>query len=103
MKNTILVTGGAGYIGSHTTNALIESGFNVVIADDLSTGFEKLIHPKAKFYKASVLDTKAISDILTNENISGVVHFAAKIIVPESIAKPIDYYKNNTSGGNVNA
>lgn len=98
MKNTILVTGGAGYIGSHTTHALIESGFDVVIIDDLSTGFERLLHPKAKFYQASVLDTVAVAGILSKENVSGVIHFAAKIIVPESIAKPIEYYQNNTMG-----
>lgn len=98
MKNKILVTGGAGYIGSHTTNALIESGFDVVIVDDLSTGFKKLIHPKAKFYQASVLNADIIAKILKEESISGVIHFAAKIIVPESIAKPIEYYKNNTMG-----
>lgn len=98
MKTTILVTGGAGYIGPHTTNALIESGFDVVIIDDLSTGFESLIHPKAKFYQANVLDTVAVAEILSKENISGVIHFAAKIIVPESIAKPLEYYQNNTMG-----
>ena len=98
MKNKILVTGGAGYIGSHTTNALIESGFEVVIVDDLSTGFEQLIHPKAKFYRASVLDTAAIKNLMLNENIAGVIHFAAKIIVPESIERPLEYYLNNTMG-----
>lgn len=98
MTSTILVTGGAGYIGSHTTNTLIESGFDVIIVDDLSTGFERLIHPKAKSYKASVLDTETIASILKKENVSGVIHFAAKIIVPESIAKPIEYYRNNTVG-----
>jgi UDP-glucose 4-epimerase len=99
MKNTkILVTGGAGYIGSHATRALIEYGYNVVIIDNLSTGFKSLIHPQAKFYQLSILDTQKVSEILTNEKISGVIHFAAKIIVPESIAKPIEYYKNNTLG-----
>ena len=98
MKTKILVTGGAGYIGSHATDALLKSGFDVVIVDDLSTGFKELIHPKAKFYRASILDTELIKDILLKENIIGVVHFAAKIIVPESISKPIEYYKNNTMG-----
>jgi UDP-glucose 4-epimerase len=98
MKNKILVTGGAGYIGSHTVSALIKSGFEVVIVDDLSTGFKRLIHPKARMYQVSILNTEAIKDILRNEQISGVIHFAAKIIVPESIAQPIEYYKNNTMG-----
>ncbi len=98
MKKTILVTGGAGYIGSHTTHALIEAGFDVVVVDDLSTGFKSLLHPKAKFYQASVLDTPLMTQILKNENISGVIHFAAKIIVPESLKEPLTYYKNNTFG-----
>ena len=97
-SDKILVTGGAGYIGSHTTHALIESGFDVVIVDDLSTGFTRLIHPSAKFYNSTVLDTETICDILTQNEISGVIHFAAKIIIPESIKMPIEYYKNNTLG-----
>ncbi len=98
MKNKIIVTGGAGYIGSHTTNALIESGFDVIVIDDLSTGFTRLIHPNVKFYQVSILDTSALVDIFSKESISGIIHFAAKIIVPESITKPIEYYKNNTMG-----
>lgn len=98
MKTKLLVTGGAGYIGSNATFKLIESGFDVVIVDDLSTGFEKLIHPQAKFYQASVLNTQMMADILIKENISGVMHFAAKIVVPESVTQPIAYYKNNTMG-----
>lgn len=98
MKNKILVTGGAGYIGSHTVNALVESGFDVVIVDDLSTGFECLIHPKAHFYDANILNTENLINILIKENIKGVIHFAAKTIVPESIIKPIEYYKCNTMG-----
>ena len=98
MKNKILVTGGAGYIGSHTINALINANFEVVIIDDLSTGYEKFLHPDAKFYQASVLDTKLVEEILVKENISGVIHFAAKIIVPDSITNALEYYKNNTMG-----
>lgn len=98
MKTKILVTGGAGYIGSHATSALIDSGFDVVIIDNLSTGFTQLIHPKAKFYNENILNTQAVATILKNENIVGVIHFAAKIIVPESIKNPLDYYCNNTFG-----
>ena len=67
MKKKILVTGGAGYIGSHTTSALIVAGHEIVIVDDLSTGFASLIHPQAKFYKTTILDTKKIEEILINE------------------------------------
>lgn len=98
MKNTILVTGGAGYIGSHTVDALINSGFKVVIVDNLTTGFSELLHPEAKFYQVSLNETQKLTDIMTNENISGVMHFAAKIIVPDSIVHPLDYYENNTHG-----
>ena len=94
----ILVTGGAGYIGSHTVDALIKGGFNVVIIDDLSTGFQRLLHPKATFYQISILNSDAIKDILMTEKISGVIHFAAKIIVPESVSQPLAYYENNTQG-----
>lgn len=97
MKN-ILVTGGAGYIGSHTVNALTNSNFNVIIVDNLSTGFSELIHPKAKFYNVSLNETEKLTEILTNEKIDGVIHFAAKIIVPDSILFPLDYYENNTYG-----
>jgi len=96
--STILVTGGAGYIGSHTTDALIKKGHKVIIVDDLSTGFEILIHPKAKFYKQSILNTEALTEIMKQERVEGVIHFAAKIIVPESVAHPLEYYKNNTQG-----
>ncbi|MBY0414793.1 MAG: UDP-glucose 4-epimerase GalE [Bdellovibrionales bacterium] len=97
MKN-ILVTGGAGYIGSHTTDALIKNGFNVVIIDDLSTGFKSLVHEKAKFYQTSILDSEKTAEILVKEKIDGVIHFAAKIIVPESISQPLNYYSTNTLG-----
>ncbi len=98
MKKTILVTGGAGYIGSNTTNALIRAGFNVLIVDDLSTGFERLIHPQAKFIQLNILNTEAVKNILHENKVEGVIHFAAKIVVPESISIPLTYYQNNTMG-----
>lgn len=100
MKNnkTILVTGGAGYIGSNTTAKLVEAGFNVVIVDDLSTGFKELIHPDVTFYNLNISDTDVLSSIMTREKVCGVIHFAAKIVVPESISDPLKYYSNNTNG-----
>jgi UDP-glucose 4-epimerase len=98
MNKNILVTGGAGYIGSNTVKALVEKGFNIIVVDDLSTGYRELIHPSAKFYQNCILDTKQLSKILVDERISGIIHFAAKIIVPESITHSLAYYRNNTQG-----
>lgn len=98
MKNTILVTGGAGYIGSHTVDALINTGFKVIIIDDLSTGFSELIHPDAIFFQLSLNDTQKLSEIMISEKVCGVIHFAAKIVVPDSIIHPLEYYENNTQG-----
>ncbi len=98
MKKKILVTGGAGYIGSNVSDALVRAGFEVIIYDDLSTGFTQLINPQAKFIQGSVLNTKLVESILAQEKINGVIHLAAKLIVPESIQKPIEYYQNNTAG-----
>ena len=98
IKKSILLTGGAGYIGSHAVDALIKANYRVTIIDDLSTGFKELLHPEASFYKLSIHDTKSVTEIMKNENIEGVIHFAAKIIVPESITNPLSYYENNTQG-----
>jgi UDP-glucose 4-epimerase len=95
---TILTTGGAGYIGSNTVAKLLKSGFKVVVADDLSTGFNELVHPDAKFYNVNISNTEELTEIMRFEKISGVIHFAAKIIVPESISEPLKYYSNNTDG-----
>lgn len=95
---SILVTGAAGYIGSNTVSKLIDAGFNVVVIDDLSTGFTELIHPKAIFYNLNITNTEALAQIMLSEKIAGVIHFAAKIVVPESISEPLKYYANNTFG-----
>lgn len=95
---TILTTGGAGYIGSSTISKLINQGFRVVIVDDLSTGFKELLHPDAIFYKVEISDTQSLTEIMKKEKVSGVIHFAAKIVVPESISEPLKYYSNNTNG-----
>ncbi|MGL5640364.1 MAG: UDP-glucose 4-epimerase GalE [Mycoplasmoidaceae bacterium] len=95
----VLVTGGAGYIGSHAVYSLIEKGYDVVIIDNISKGFESNIHPDAKFYKVDIRDEKEIERIfLIEKNISSVIHFAGLIVVPESVLKPLDYFNNNTYG-----
>ena len=77
----ILVLGGAGYIGSHTVYALIEAGQNVVIADNLLTGFAQAVHPQAKFYKGDIRDRAFLDDLFAKERIDVVIHFAACSLV----------------------
>lgn len=94
----ILVTGGAGYIGSHIIELLIKKNFKVFIIDDLSTGYKKLINKKAIFYKASIHQDKLIRKIILKNNIESIIHLAAKLSVPESEKKPKTYYYNNVNG-----
>ncbi|MCH2208571.1 MAG: UDP-glucose 4-epimerase GalE [Lentisphaerales bacterium] len=102
----ILVTGGAGYIGSHTCLALLEANYEVVVVDDLSnssyeaiTRVEKLSKKKLSFHKESILNKEALDQIFQKEkNVDAVIHFAAKKAVGESCEKPLLYYQNNISG-----
>ena len=96
----ILVTGGAGYIGSHATYLLIERGFDVVVVDNLSTGHREAVHEKAKFYAGDIGDYKFISNVLKEENIDGVINFAAFSLVGESMENPYKYYENNVAKTN---
>lgn len=95
----VLVLGGAGYIGSHTVYELIDAGADVVIIDNLETGFEAAVHPKASFYKGDLRDRAFLEDVLTKESgIDAVIHFAANSQVGESMIKPLKYYDNNLCG-----
>lgn len=99
MSKKILVTGGAGYIGSHAVYKLIEKKYEVVIIDNLTNGDMSNVHPKAKFYKADIRDKENLIKIFEKEkNITAIMNFAGLIIVPESIDKPLEYYDNNTNG-----
>lgn len=102
---SILITGGAGYIGSHTTVELLNAGFDVVLVDDFSNSspavlerLEKITGKKFPFYQGSILDTDFLDKVFTNEDIELVIHFAAFKAVGESVQKPLKYYKNNISG-----
>ncbi len=95
---SILVLGGAGYIGSHTVYELIDAGRDVVVADNLLTGFREAVHPKARFYQADIRDRKAMDELFEKENIEGVIHFAASSQVGESMKDPLKYYDNNLCG-----
>lgn len=94
MKN-ILVTGGAGYIGSHLVNLLIEKDYQVTVIDNLVTGYKKLVNKKAKFYNYDVADKNIINDILNKNKFDLVIHLAGLIRVDESIKKPKKYNDYN--------
>lgn len=94
----ILVLGGAGYIGSHTVYELIDAGRDVVVADNLLTGFRAAVHPKARFYQLDIRDRAALDELFTKEKIEGVIHFAASSQVGESMSDPLKYYDNNLHG-----
>ena len=99
---TILVTGGAGYIGSHTVVDLLENNYNVVIIDNFSNSkpkvlenIKKITNKDFKFYEGDVQDKKLLEKIFTENKIAGVIHFAALKAVGESVEKPLEYYHNN--------
>ena len=103
--STILVTGGAGFIGSHTCVELLESGYDVVVIDNLSNAceeslkrVEKITGKTLKFYKGDIADKELMDKILTENDIYAVIHFAGLKAVGESVQKPLEYYTNNISG-----
>lgn len=93
-----MVTGGAGYIGGHTVARLHATGHRVVVLDDLSTGVAGRVPEGVPLVKASVLDTVKVADALLEHQVTGVIHFAAKKSVPESVADPLLYYQQNIGG-----
>lgn len=95
---TVLVLGGAGYIGSHTAYELIDNGEDVVIADNLLTGHLEAVHPKARFYKGDIRDKEFLDNLFKKEKIDAVIHFAANSLVGESMVDPLKYYDNNLYG-----
>jgi UDP-glucose 4-epimerase len=95
-KVPILVTGGAGYIGSHALLALKDSGWPVAVIDDLSTGTREVIPEDVPFYQGNVADRALIDRIFKERQIEAIMHFAGSIVVPESIEQPLKYYANNT-------
>jgi UDP-glucose 4-epimerase len=95
-RMTVLVTGGAGYIGSHMVHALVDAGESVVVLDNLSTGFRYLIPASVPFVTGSTGDRELMAQTITTHRISAIVHFAASIVVPDSVRDPLGYYRNNT-------
>jgi UDP-glucose 4-epimerase len=94
---TVLVTGGAGYIGSHMVLALLDAGHQPIILDDFSTGHEQLLPIGVPVFRGNVADTALVTEIFNSYGIDAVVHFAASIVVSESVTDPLKYYLNNTA------
>ena len=95
---SILVCGGAGYIGSHTVHELINQNKDVIIVDNLQTGHMKAVNKKAKFYKGDIRDSEFLDKVFSENNIEAVIHFAANSLVGESMVKPLLYFNNNVYG-----
>lgn len=93
---TVLVTGGAGYIGSHMLHRLADNGEPAVVIDTLQTGFREAMPQGMPFYQGSIADRALVTRVLREHRVSTIVHFAASTVVPESVRQPLDYYANNT-------
>ncbi len=100
-KMTILVLGGAGYIGSHMVYELVARGIDVVVADNLETGHKEAVHPQARFYEGDIRNRAFVDSVFDKEKIDAVIHFAANSLVAESMKNPLKYYDNNVCGTKV--
>jgi UDP-glucose 4-epimerase len=98
---SVLVLGGAGYIGSHAVYQLIDQGEEVVVIDNLETGHRGAVHPKAAFYEGDIRNLEFLRSVFKKENIDSVIHFAANSLVGESMEKPLKYFDNNVYGTQV--
>lgn len=96
-KLNVLVTGGAGYIGSHAVLALQEAGHHPVVIDNLVTGFRWAVADNLPFYEGDISDGDLVAEIFAKEGIQAVMHFAGSVVVPESVENPLKYYHNNTA------
>ena len=96
-SHNVLVTGGAGYIGSHAVLALKDAGHNPVVIDNLTTGFRWALPTDVPFYEGDIANEKLVARIISEHRIGAIMHFAGSIIVPESVENPLKYYRNNTA------
>lgn len=94
---TVLVTGGAGYIGAHMTLALLDAGERVVVLDNLVTGFDWAVDKRAQFVRGDVGDLALTTRLIREHGITDIIHFAGSVVVPESVTDPLKYYSNNTA------
>jgi UDP-glucose 4-epimerase len=92
---TVLITGGAGYIGSHVAYAFLDAGYDVVVIDDLSTGDRRNLAPAARLYEGDIADHTLLQEIADRHEIDGVLHVAGSVSAPESLLAPAQYYRNN--------
>src|SRR5437763_11767930 len=95
-KVPVLVTGGAGYIGSHAVLALKDAGWHVAVIDDLSNGSREVVPDDVPFYQGSIAETVLLDSVIDECRIGAIMHFAGSIVVPESVEHPLKYYANNT-------
>ncbi len=93
---TVLVTGGAGYIGSHTVRTLVDAGESVVVVDNLSTGFSQFLPEGVPLFIGDVADENLVEGVIAAHNVSSIIHFAGSVVVPDSLRDPLGYYRNNT-------
>ena len=94
---TVLVTGGAGYIGSHTVHALVDAGERVVVLDNLSTGFAAALPRPMMPIIGDTGDQALVAALIDEHSVDAIIHFAASIVVPDSVRDPLGYYRNNTA------
>jgi UDP-glucose 4-epimerase len=93
---SVLVTGGAGYIGSHMVHALVEAGENVVVIDNLSTGFSAFLPEGVPLFIGDAADENLVEGVIAQHKVESIIHFAGSVVVPDSMRDPLGYYRNNT-------
>jgi UDP-glucose 4-epimerase len=97
LDGRVMVTGGAGYIGSHAVLALLDAGHEVVVVDNLVTGFDWAVDPRATLVEANVADDAKVRAAIRDYKVRAIMHFAGSVVVPESVSDPLKYYRNNTA------
>ncbi len=97
LDGKVMVTGGAGYIGSHAVLALLDAGYDVVVVDNLVTGFDWAVDPRAALVEANVADDAKVRAAIREHDVKAIMHFAGSVVVPESVSDPLKYYRNNTA------
>lgn len=96
-QGKVMVTGGAGYIGSHAVLALLDAGYDVVVVDNLVTGFDWAVDPRATLVRANIEDDATVRAAIRDHQVRAIMHFAGSVVVPESVSDPLKYYRNNTA------